>query len=140
MKKSIANPETGDWAEHETAYSDGVCVHKPGYKRVFVSGIVGDGDGIAEQTRSALESIQDLMAQFGGEMQDIVRVRIYVNKSHLSDESLEKIHTIRREFFLKEQYPASTLVEVEGLVKENFLIEIDADGIIPDGEWDVETV
>ena len=73
-------------------------------------------------------------------MEDIVRVRIYVNKSHLNDESLEIIHTTRREFFVKEHYPASTLVEVENLVKDQFLIEIDADGIIPDGEWDVEAV
>ncbi len=140
MKKEIINPETGDWADHEVAYAEGVAVRMAGAKRVFISGIVAEGETIEAQTRNVLEYIDGLLADHGGGMRDVVRVRVYISRPHMDDEALETVHDVRNEFFVQDHLPASTLVEVEDLVNEDYMIEIDADAIIPDGEWDVELV
>lgn len=140
MRKQIINPDTGEWAEHETAYSDGVVLDVPGGKRVFLSGVVASGDGIGEQTRAVLENIEETLGDFGGSMGDVVRVRVYIARPAMDEASLETVHEIRSEFFDQRQLPASTLVEVEDLVEDAFEIEVDADAFIPEDGWDVQTV
>lgn len=140
MKKEIINPDAGNWADHETAYSDGVVVHHNDHWRIFLSGVVSDGDSIEEQTRGVLEEIESTLADTDGGIQDIVRVRIYVRESHLTAENIETIHEVRNEFFVRGHYPASTLVEVQGFVTEAFDIEIDAEAIVPDDEWETESI
>lgn len=140
MKKEIINPETGDWAEHEVAYAEAVAVQLADAKRVFISGIVAEGETIEVQTRRVLEYIEGLLADHGGGMEDVVRVRVFISQPLMDDETLEIVHDVRNEFFLQEHLPASTLVEVEDLVTDDYMIEIDADAIIPDDEWEVERV
>jgi enamine deaminase RidA (YjgF/YER057c/UK114 family) len=140
MRKQIINPDTGEWAEHDTAYSDGVVLDVPGGKRAFLSGIVAEGDGIGDQTRAILEEIEATLGDLGGGMGDVVRVRVYIARPAMDEESLETVHEIRTEFFDQTQLPASTLVEVEDLVEDHFQIEIDADAFIADDGWDVETI
>ena len=70
-------------------------------------------------------------------MKDIMRVRVYVAKPGLDEATLEAIHDVRSEFFVEEHLPASTLVEVESLVRDHYRIEIDADVIIPNNEWEL---
>ncbi len=89
--------------------------------------IVGPGD-MAVQARQTLENIQAILASVGGEMDDIVSVIVYV--THM--EPLMDVHEVRKEFF-SEPYPASTLVQVDALVKPEFLIEISAVAVIPEG-------
>ena len=138
MKKQIINPETGDWADHEVAYSDGVVVHMAGAKRMFISGVVADGEDIETQARNVLEQIEGMVTDYDGGMEDIVRVRVYINQPEMDEDSLETVHDVRNEFFLQDHLPASTLIEVEDLVSDEYLIEIDADAIIPDDDWEVE--
>ena len=44
---------------------------------------------------------------------------------------LKDIHEVRKEYF-SEPYPASTLVQVAGLVDPELLIEMDAIAVIPE--------
>ena len=138
MRKEIVNPETGDWSDHEVAYSDAVVVHTEGAKRVYVSGMVAEGEDIEAQTRGVLEAIEAVLSDCDGGMEDVVRVRVYVNRPELDEGSLETVHAVRSEFFPRDHLPASTLVETEDLVSDEFLIEIDADAVVPDDGWDVE--
>jgi len=138
MKKQIINAETGEWAEHDVAYADAVVVHLDGAKRLFISGVVAEGEDIETQTRSVLKQIEALVADHDGGIEDIVRVRVYISQPEMDEKSLEIVHDVRNEFFVQDHLPASTLVEVEALVSDEFLIEIDADTIIPDNSWDVE--
>ncbi|MCQ4333955.1 RidA family protein [Natronomonas sp. F2-12] len=140
MRKEIINPETGDWAEHEVAYAEGVAVQLPGAKRVFLSGIVAEGETIEAQTRSTLEYIEGLLSEYGGGMEDVVRVRVFISRPQMDEETLETVHDVRNEFFLREHLPASTLVEVEDLVDDDYMIEIDADAVIPEEGWETEQV
>ena len=125
MRMSIINSETGDWAGHEVGYSDAVAVEYPTHTRVFVSGMISNADGIEAQTRDVLSQIESRMADAGGDMDDVVRVRVYLSRPHMDADTLETVHDVRREFFDREHYPASTLVEVEDPVEETALIEIE---------------
>jgi enamine deaminase RidA (YjgF/YER057c/UK114 family) len=146
MRKSLIDPEIGDELldssdpVDELAYSGGVVVQAPGHKQVYLSGIASDdesdGDDVAAQTRTVFEKIERYLAEAGGEMRDVVRLRIYVREPELDDEMLFEVHEIRHEFFT-EEYPASTVVEVSDLVREHALIEVEADVIIPDDGWEV---
>lgn len=139
MKKTIANPETGEWAEHDVAYSDAVIVEHPTHKRAYITGMISDAPDIEQQTREVLTSIESILEDHGGDMRDVVRVRVYINNPHMTEESLETVHGVRLEFFDEEHLPSSTLVEVEDLVDEASYIEIDADAVIPDDGWDVDS-
>jgi len=90
--------------------------------------IVGPGD-IKEQTRQVLRNLQRCLQDAGGDIDDIVRVHVYV-VAPMTREMFGQIHEARAEFFKKEHYPASTLVVVSGLVRAGALIEIDADAVI----------
>ena len=115
----------------EVAFSDAVRVRARDIKDViYVSGmvatdkkgkIVGMGD-MKAQTRQALKNVKAALARFGATMDDVVKVTVYVTDlSRFND-----IHEVRREFFQKGAYPASTLVKVAGLVREDYMIEIEA--------------
>lgn len=86
---------------------------------------VGVGD-ITAQTRQVLDNIGKVIEGIGGRMSDIVKVTVFVTDMSMLDE----IHRVRSEYFTP-PYPASTLVEVTGLVKPEYLIEIEAIAVIP---------
>ena len=131
MEKEIVNPQAGEWADHETAFSEGVVCDFGEYKRVFISGTTSDASGIKNQTREILEEIQTRLEGTGGSIDDVVRVRVYVRDSEMSEGALQDIHEARLEYFDADHYPASTLVGVSEFVQPEYLIEIDAEAIIP---------
>lgn len=86
---------------------------------------VGVGD-ITVQTRQVLNNIDKILESVGGQMSDIVKVTVFITDMSM----LEEIHRVRSEFFAR-PYPASSLVQVVGLVDPDFLIEIEAVAVIP---------
>lgn len=130
----------------EQAHSQGVAVDFPNHKRVYISGQVPiddqgnvvHKDDIEKQTEVVLDNLKSALASFDGDISDIVRVRVYV--VGLNDERFEQIHAVRNQVFDREHHPASTLVEVENLVRDGAIIEIDADAIIPKDGWEVEAI
>ena len=140
MRKRALEPDAGDDLSEEssTAYSESVVIEASDHKRVHVSGVTSDEphEDIGDQTRDVLSQIEGVLARSDGEMSDVVRVRVYVEEPHLTQSEFEKVHEARREFFDAGSYPASTLVEVSGLIREGRTIEIDADAVIPDDGWE----
>jgi 2-iminobutanoate/2-iminopropanoate deaminase len=45
---------------------------------LFVAGQVGSGDGVAEQTRSALDGVRSVLAEAGGDLTDVVSATVYL--------------------------------------------------------------
>jgi 2-iminobutanoate/2-iminopropanoate deaminase len=102
---------------------------------VFVSGqvarnaqgeIVGKGD-IKAQTRQTLENVKSVLESAEATLDDVVKVTVFVTNV---EEHFPQIHEVRAEYF-KQDYPASTLVEVEALAHKDLLIEIEAIAVIP---------
>ena len=103
---------------------------------VFVSGCVasdengktvGGGDIVA-QTRQVHENIKRCLAAAGGTFADVCKVTVFLK--NVADR--EKVNTVRKEYFGPHR-PASTLVEISRLVRDDLLIEIEATAVLPDG-------
>jgi 2-iminobutanoate/2-iminopropanoate deaminase len=119
----------------EVAFSSAVKVRKARLDSlIFVSGqvatdeggnVVGRGD-MKAQTRQALENVKAALAKLGATLDDVVKVTIFV--TDMSD--FKGIHEVRRQYFKRGNYPASTLVQVSRLVQEDLLIEIEAIAVV----------
>jgi len=86
--------------------------------------VVGKGD-IKLQTDTILQNMGYLLDNVGATYDNIVKVTVFItDMSHFHE-----IHEIRSKYF-KDNYPASTLVEVSRLASKDHLIEIEAVAII----------
>ena len=104
---------------------------------VFISGmtarrpdgsIAGIGD-IEAQTRQVCENLKAVLVSRAGQMNDIVKLTIYVlSKSDYKTRARE-IGAVYRDYFGR-HYPAMTLVEVKGLYDDGCLIEIEAVAVV----------
>jgi enamine deaminase RidA (YjgF/YER057c/UK114 family) len=146
VKKTIINPSIGKGWHYfegsgvtELVHSGAVVVETDDLKFVYLSGrtavtsdedetIVGEGD-IKEQTRQILRLLQKPLAEAGGTLDDVVRMRVFVQPG-MTRQMFAQIHEARAEFFNKEHYPASTLVMVHALARPGAMLEIDADAVI----------
>jgi 2-iminobutanoate/2-iminopropanoate deaminase len=86
--------------------------------------VVG-GASMYEQARAIFTKIKHLMEAAGGQMDDIVKVVIYVTDI----KRREEVWQARREFFSGD-FPVSTLVEVRALAAPELLVEVEAIGIL----------
>lgn len=105
---------------------------------VFLSGqvgwneqqeIVGPND-LRAQTWQTLRNIETAIKAVGGKLTDIVSMRIYI-----VEEKIEESHHIEaglKEFFPPECAPSTTWIGVRALANQDFLIEIEAIGVIED--------
>jgi len=84
--------------------------------------IVGKGD-LRAQTAQAMENVKTALAAAGATPQNAVKVNYYV--VNLKPDLLPTIREVRSRYFSAEHPPASTLVGVTALAREEFLIEIE---------------
>ncbi|HEX7286728.1 MAG TPA: RidA family protein [Candidatus Angelobacter sp.] len=108
-----------------------VVVAQPG-KLIYVSGqvalnakgdVVGKGDLRAQATQ-VMENLKTALAAAGATPDDIIKVNYYV--VNFKPEQLPIIREVRGKYFSAEHPPASTLVGVTALAREEFMIEIEA--------------
>ena len=119
------------------AYSQAIRV-RPG-ELVYVAGQVGvdkdgnlAGDGsIAAQTRQTYENIRGILESVGASFSDVVEFTTYV----VGRESVQPFMAARADIFPSlypdGDYPPNTLLVIEGLVREEFLVEIKAVAALP---------
>jgi 2-iminobutanoate/2-iminopropanoate deaminase len=119
-------PELGEPVSH---YTDAVSFGQ----LLFVSGRVGldpqSGavpDDVVAQARLAFVAIGRVLEAAGASFADVLKVTVYL--TDINDRP--KINPVRREFF-GEHRPASTLVEVSGLVRPGAKVEVEAVACIP---------
>jgi reactive intermediate/imine deaminase len=102
---------------------------------VFVSGCVAtDGQGrvvggsdVAAQARQVHENIKRCLAAAGATFADVCKVTVFLR--NVNDR--EKVNAVRKEYFGAHR-PASTLVEISRLVRDDYLIEIEATAVLPE--------
>lgn len=118
------------------AFCDVVRVETPAATFLYVSGQTPvDDDGnlvggtMEEQTRQVLRRIARILEHEGATMADIVRVRVFV--TDIGPDALRQVHAARNEVFAPESRPASTLVQISGIIRAGGMIEIDADAVLP---------
>lgn len=117
-----------DSAQKLGAYSHGYKIDVGDSEIIFTTGQIAlDKDGnvvglndIEAQTEFVFKSLQNILEEAGASLDDVVKVNIYVTDMN----DFAKISPIRNKYF-KNCEPASTLVEVNSLVKEGCKIEIE---------------
>lgn len=105
------------------------CIRFEGGPLLFLSGQVSlDADGevvgkddLRLQTRTAFNNIRDLLHAAGSTMESIVKLTYFVTDMT----QWPIVQDVRSEFF-PSYFPASTTVEVSGLHRPEYLIEIEA--------------
>lgn len=131
-KQQISSDRLGRPSGH---FSQATVIEARG-RLVFISGltsrradgtIAGLGD-IEAQTRQVCDNLKAAAEAAGGKIDDICRVDVYVRNM----EHFDVIHKVRREYF-SAPLPASTMVEVTKMTSPDYLIEISAIAVIPDG-------
>ena len=127
MAKEFINP--GSQFSSGRAYSKGIKVDVGDSEMLFIAGqipknekgeIVGLGD-YARQAEYCFEKIITILEEAGMNLNDLVKVNIYV----LDIARLEEVLAVRNRY-LKESKPASTAVEISGIVTKGCDVEIDA--------------
>jgi enamine deaminase RidA (YjgF/YER057c/UK114 family) len=93
-------------------------------------GDFGDVDeiGVYEQTKAIFTKIKHLMEKAGGQIDDVVRVTIYVTDIRERDE----VWRARREFFTGD-FPVSALIEISKLATPGMKVEVEATAILGAG-------
>jgi len=108
-------------------YSHGVLV-TPG-QLLFIAGqtavdsngnVVGIGDALI-QAQKVYENISTILSEAGMSFSDIVKLTTFVTDVSFR----EKVNEVRSQY-IKKDFPASTLVVVKGLAREEFLVEVEA--------------
>jgi enamine deaminase RidA (YjgF/YER057c/UK114 family) len=89
--------------------------------------VVGEGDIVA-QTRKTFENLAAVLRETGATFADVVKLNYFVTDIS----QVAEIRAVRDEFVDTEHPPASTLVEVAGLVRPELLIEIEAVVVVED--------
>jgi reactive intermediate/imine deaminase len=82
--------------------------------------VVGQGDFRA-QTKQVFENLKAAVEAGGGTMADIAKINVYVKDMS----QLQAMREVRQQYFASNP-PASTLVQVVRLAREEYLIEIEA--------------
>ena len=132
LEKQFINP---DGVSKSAGYSQAVST--VGGKTIFVSGqvalnskgeLVGPGD-LKAQTAQAFENMKMILASAGATFADVVKFSYFVKNYDPS--KIPIIRAVRDQYLPKSQPPpASTLVGVQSLFRDDVLIEIEAVAVV----------
>ncbi|MDB5128484.1 RidA family protein [Mucilaginibacter sp.] len=87
--------------------------------------LIGKGD-IVKQTEQVFANIKRIIEDAGGNMNNVVKLTYY-----LKDVSkIQQVRDVRDKYINTKTPPASTLVEVSNLFRDDILIEIEATAVI----------
>lgn len=112
---------------HIVEVNSGRTIYISGQIALDKSGtVVGKGD-FAAQTTQVFENLKQALASVGATFDNVVKTNAYVT-------DMSKIQTLRdiRVKYYGKNAPASTLVQVVKLAREEFMIEIEAIAVVPE--------
>lgn len=131
MPKEHVNPDS---LFRSTEYGFSQVVVASGVRTVYISGQTAwnvekriVGRTLGEQTRQALDNVKAAVESVGGNLGDLVTLRIYIVRE--TDQTLEPVGRALKELFPTHP-PASTWIGVSSLAVPDFLIEIEAVAVL----------
>ena len=133
MQRVSINPEglaspLGPYS-YAVKVTDGEMLFISGCVAVDAAGnTVARGD-VAGQVEQIMKIIERVLTHAGGTLRDVVKITNYM----IDIAEFPKVAPVRARY-LKEPYPASTTVQVSKLIRDDFLIEVEAIAVIRRGE------
>lgn len=135
MSHQLINPQS---LFNSLQYGFSQAVVAQGTKQIFLSGQVAVNEaqetvegGMEEQTLASLENIKTALAAAGATIEYITMLRIYIKEDANSYDAQLAISDALKTFFGNYAH-ASSWVVVTGLALPEWLIEIEAQAVIPD--------
>ena len=132
MQRKVINPTT---VFNSLQYGFSQAMEVPEGRRIMLSGQVGVdaqertvGPGVAEQTATALDNVEKVLAAVGGDLSHVIMLRLYIVES--AREQQEPIAEALRQRFAYNPPPSSWII-VSGLSLPQWLIEIEAEAVVP---------
>ena len=116
-------------------YSQAAVIDLGTSKMVILSGqialdkqgnLVGKDD-LQQQTEQVFTNIKNIVEELGGTMDNVVKLNYFVTDAT----KVPVIRTVRDRFVNIKTLPASTLVQVNRLFREDLLLEVEATAVIP---------
>jgi reactive intermediate/imine deaminase len=112
---------------HVVEVNSGRTIYIAGQVALDKSGnIVGKGD-FAAQTNQVFENLKLALASVGATFDNVVKINTYVTDMS----QIQTLRDIRNKHFSKNA-PASTLVQIGKLAREELMIEIEAIAVVPE--------
>jgi enamine deaminase RidA (YjgF/YER057c/UK114 family) len=106
--------------------------HASSERLVFISGqvsysadgkIVGVGD-LAAQTKQVFTNLGHALEAAGSDFEHVLKLNFFVRD--ITPAAIATIRAVRQEFLVSTALPASTMVGVSGLAKDELLLEVEA--------------
>ena len=133
MAKTFSNPESlPTWKDF---FTNIVTVEANSLKTVYLAGqvgvdhsknFVGNGD-LESQTQQSFKNVSTALATVGATLADITKITIYV--VNYKPENAAVIGKVIGAYF-PNQKPACSLIGVQALAEERFLIEVEAIAVV----------
>ena len=132
MQRKVINPTT---VFNSLQYGFSQAMEVPEGRRIMLSGQVGVdaqertvGPGVAEQTATALDNVEKVLAAVGGDLSHVIMLRLYIVES-ARDQQEPIVEALRQRF--AHNPPPSSWIIVSGLSLPEWLIEIEAEAVVP---------
>lgn len=121
LKKEYIGPNAG--------FSQVVKVETTETTTLYISGQIGTGSNLEEQSITTFKNLEALLHQCQATFKDVVKMNTYIVNFN-PEIDLPIFRKVRRSFLGETDYPASTLVGVSVLGNPEWLIEIEAIAVI----------
>ena len=108
---------------HAVIIQPGRLVYVSGQVALNAAGEVVGKDDLRAQVTQVMENLKTALAAAGASLQDVVKLNYYV--VNLNPDKLSVIREVRNKYISAEHPPASTLVGVTALARQEFLIEVE---------------
>ena len=108
---------------HVVIVQPGRLVYVSGQVALNAAGEVVGKDDLRAQVTQVMENLKTALAAAGASWQDVVKLNYYV--VNLNPEKLSILREVRNKYISAEHPPASTLVGVTALARQEFLIEVE---------------
>ena len=132
MQRKVINPTT---VFNSLQYGFSQAMEVPEGRRIMLSGQVGVdaqertvGPGVAEQTATALDNVEKVLAAVGGDLSHVIMLRLYIVES-ARDQQEPIVEALRQRF--AHNPPPSSWIIVSGLSLPEWLIEVEAEAVVP---------
>ena len=118
-----------EYIEPNEGFSQTVVVKTGNFKTLYISGQIGDGANLEAQTIATFQNLEKQLQNCNATFKDVVKMNTYIVNFN-PEADLPIFRKVRKQFLGNEDYPASTLVGIQSLGKNEWLIEIEAIAVV----------